>query len=183
MILFVCFRMSQVSRDWYRLSRHPPLLKQRRRYVKLLREEYRLSKENYPPPNSRDSGTPQQVLSRHMTGGQSPLNVIQPKSGSRSHSHRTSRAHSAIVTSPSGQTPCPAYLLENVKKLSLDDGTAEVRRCLFPMADLSPTTRSLKNVASRATWNQRSHTNYHKCCTKSELMAGKKTNRSRLRRL
>ena len=179
--------MCRVSRDWYRLSHHPPLLKKRRRYIKTLREEYRLSKENYPTSTTtttvRDNGTPQQTSmtsSRHMTVGQSPLNVIQPKSSSRtSNQRRSSSVVQPTLSSPAtaGQTPCPSYLVENVKKLSLDDGTAEVRRCLFPMADLSP-TRGYKGT--RTSWNQRSH---HKSGGKGELMAGKKTNRSRLRRL
>ena len=181
--VFSFSRVCQVSRNWYRFSRHPPLLKQRRHYVKALREDYQLSKENFPPPGLRDNDTPQQtsfVSSRHMTVGPSPLNIIQPKTSiSRSNHHGiSSQASLSPPQQGSGQTPCPVYLLENVRKLSIDEDTVEVRRCLFPMGE-SPPSHSHRSVATRQTWNQR--TNY-KCCTK-ELMAGKKTNRSRLRRL
>ena len=189
-LLTTIFRVCKVSSDWYRLSQHPPLLKQRKQYIKTLREEYQLSKENYPPPTLLENGTPQQqasfVPSRHMTVGQSPLNIIQPKSSHRNSNQRTNppapptSGHTQSSLSPRGlgETPCPAYLLENVQKLSLDDGVAEVRRCLFPTAEISP-THIHRNLA-RPAWNQR---NSYKCCTKGELMAGKKSNRCRLRRL
>ena len=183
------FRVCQVSQDWYQLSQHPPLLKQRKRYIKTLREEYQLSKENFPPPALRDNGTPQQqtsfIPSRHMTVGQSPLNVIQPKSAHRNSNRRTivppTSGHTQSYLSPLNETPCPAYLLENVKKLSLEDGVAdlEVRRCLFPMTDVSP-SHNYRNLGPGRTWNTR---NSHKCSAKGELTAGKKANRNRLRRL
>ena len=180
------FRVCQVCRDWYQLSQHPPFMKQRKHYVKTLREEYQLSKENFPLPALRDNGTPQQqtpfIPSRHMTVGQSPLNVIQPKFSHRKSNRRTNPAptpgHTRPSLSPLNETPCPAHLLENVQKLSLEDGVGdlEVRRCLFPVADVSP-SHNHRNLAGR-TWNQR-----NKCSTKGELMAGKKANRNRLRRL
>ena len=206
-----------MSRDWYRLSQHPPLLKERRNYVKALREDYQLSKENYPPSILRDSSTPQQPPpptsssssstagfgppSRQMTVGQSPLNIIQPRtginqtSGSRRQTHTTTPSH--VAHSPahtrqgSGQTPCPAYLLEDVQKLSLEDGVAEVRRCLFPatVVEVSPISHGHKGAHSaaagvRQAWTTSQQRNgYKSAATKGELMAGKKTNRSRLRRL
>ena len=185
-----------MSRDWYRLSQHPPLLKQRRCYVKALREDYQLSKENYPLSTLRDNGTPQppssfMVTSRQMTVGQSPLNVIQPRTGLNRSSGRRQTQHttpSQMVPSPQqslGQTPCPTYLLEaDVQKLSLDDGVADVRRCLFPVAEVSPTHNHKAvqlTTAARQAWNLPQRTGYKS--TKAELMAGKKANRSRLRRL
>lgn len=176
-------RVCQVSQSWYRLSQHPSLLKRRKRYVKARREEYQTSKENFPPSSLRDNGTPQQTVTyaslRHMTTGLSPLNVIQLKSSDRNTNHRTNAMPSPTQTS--GQTPCPAYLLETVQRLSLEDNTAEVRRCLFPIADSTPPHHTHRNMPARPAWGQR---NNYKCCTKGELiMAGKKTNRSRLRRL
>lgn len=178
------FRVCQVSHGWYRLSQHPPLLKQRRTYIKALKEEYQLSKENFPP-SLRNNSTPhaQQpsfVSSHQMTIAPSPLNVIQPRSSNSSgrQRQRQTSAPTQLASPPqqsSDQTPCPAYLLEDVGKLSLDDGVVEVRRCLFPTAEISPTHKSL----TRTLWNQR---NAYKSA-KGDLMAGKKANRSRLRRL
>ena len=192
-----------MSRDWYRLSQHPPLLKERRRYVKALREDYQQSKENYPPPALRDNGTPQPppisssaaaflATSRQMTVGQSPLNVIQPRtnlnqSSGRQQTHATTTP-SHVAPSPHtqqglGQTPCPAYLLEDIQKLSLDDGVTEVRRCLFPVAEISPIQPNHKGThTTRQAWTPQQRNGY-KSATKGELMAGKKVNRSRLRRL
>ena len=188
-----------MSHDWYHLSQHPPFLKQRHSYVKALREDYQLSKENYPPPSQRDNGTPQQpptssviaTTSRQMTIGQSPLNVIQPRTSlNRSSGHRQTHTmtSSHVASSPHtqqglGQTPCPTYLLEDVRKLSLDDGVAEVRRCLFPVAEVSPIhNHKGSHTAARQAWTLQQRNGY-KSGTKCELMAGKKANRSRLRRL
>ena len=191
-----------MSRDWYHLSQHPPLLKERRRYVKALREDYQQSKENYPLPVLRDNGTPQQppissstafvATSRQMTVGQSPLNVIQPRtdlnqSSGRRQTHTTTTP-SHVAPSPHtqqglGQTPCPAYLLEDIQKLSLDDGVTEVRRCLFPVAEISPIQPNHKGThTARQAWTSQQRNGY-KSAAKGELMAGKKANRSRLRRL
>ena len=214
---FICFvRVCLVSRGWYRLSQHPPLLKERRGYVKTLREDYQLSKENYPLPALRDNGTPQQLpttsisstaafgaTSRQMTVGQSPLNVIQPRtslnqnSGSRRQTHTTTMTMttpSHIMPSPShsrqslDQTPCPTYLLEDVQKLSLEDGMAEVRRCLFPpVTEVSPSQqhafKGTHTTATRQAWTAQQRNGYKSTGSKGELMAGKKANRSRLRRL
>lgn len=189
-----------MSRDWYRLSQHPPLLSQRHSYIKALQEDYQLSKENYPPPALRDNSTPQPpptsstftTNSRQMTVGQSPLNVIQPRAGlNRSSGHRQTHATtpSHVASSPHtqqslGQTPCPTYLLEDVRKLSLDDGVAEVRRCLFPVAEVSPVHnhKGSSHTAVRQPWTLQQRNGY-KSGTKCELVAGKKANRSRLRRL
>ncbi len=201
-----------MCRDWYRLSQHPPLLKERRGYVKALREDYQLSKENYPPAALRDNSTPQQQPpassssagfgppSRQMTVGQSPLNVIQPRTGinqnssSRQQTHTTTPSHvapsSAHTQRGLGHTPCPSYLLEDVQKLSLEDGVAEVRRCLFPatVAEVSPISHGHKGThttaGTRQAWSSSQQRNVYKsAATKGELMAGKKINRSRLRRL
>ena len=201
MFFYLLGRVCLVSRDWYHLSQHPPLFKERQRYVKALREDYQQSKENYPPPLLRDNGTPQQpptsssafvATSRQMTVGQSPLNVIQPRtdlnqsSGQRQTHTTTTPSHA--VPSPRtqqglGQTPCPAYLLEDIQKLSLDDGVAEVRRCLFPVAEISPIQPNHKGTHTvRQAWTSQQR-NGHRSATKGELMAGKKANRSRLRRL
>ena len=211
MAFFVCLfgRVCLVSRDWYRLSQHPPLLKERRGYIKALREDYQLSKENYPPPAPRDvNGTPQQppttsslssagfvTTSRQMTVGQSPLNVIQPRTSLNQNSGQrqtqtTTPSH--VAPSPAhtqqslGQTPCPAYLLEDVQKLSLEDGVAEVRRCLFPtVTEVSPVHHTHKGTHTvvRQAWTSQQRNGYKSTATKGELMAGKKANRSRLRRL
>lgn len=120
------------------------------------------TQENLP---ARSSTTPQQIAShsahRLRTAALSPLNIIQSRIGH----------HPVTPTSPLLlHTPGPAYLLEDVKKLSLgeEQGELEVRRQLFP------------DKMDARTVNPRYHNS-----SKHDLesLAGKKANRSRLRRL
>ena len=95
-----------------------------------------------------------------MTVAASPLNVIQPRSGRRP----------SIPSSPSTlHTPGPLYLLEDVKKLNINEvGGNEVRRCLFPDGG---------GGASPSAKPQKSHK------LESESLIGRRANKSRLRRL
>ena len=132
-----------------------------------------LLQENYVPSTHTPQGTQrpqssQRSATRQMTIAQSPLNVIQPKSVRRG-SFTMSPARSL------NYTPGPAYLLEDVKRLTIDKGGSaaiDVRRQLL-FSDLeapSPQVRPsrLQNLVSRHD---------------SETTVGKKANKSRLRRL
>lgn len=106
--------------------------------------------------------TPQgssQSAARHMTPAASPLLSIQPCS--------TRLPSPSSPLTPSCLTPGPAYLLENVKKLSLaeSDETA-VRRCLFPAPNETHT-----------------RTPHHSHKHSSQVVAGRRENKNRLRRL
>ena len=122
------------------------------------------TQENVPPGTSI---SPQRATlhstHRFRTTALSPLSVIQSRIA---HLVNTPTSPSSALL----RTPGPAYLLEDVKKLSLDEegGETEVRRQLFP--------EQLDSTEARTTTPQG-------CKHDLEGLVGKKSNRVRLRRL
>lgn len=125
------------------------------------------TQENFPPgPSSTPQRAALHSTYRLTTAALSPLNLVQSRIDH----------HTNTPTSPSSallRTPGPAYLLEDVKKLSLDEegGEIEVRRQLFPEQLDSLEVRT----ATPCGYNLSKHD--------FESVVGKKTNRIRLRRL
>lgn len=125
------------------------------------------TQENFPPgPSSTPQRAALHSTYRLTTAALSPLNLVQSRIDH----------HTNTPTSPSSallRTPGPAYLLEDVKKLSLDEegGEIEVRRQLFPEQLDSSEVRT----ATPCGYNLSKHD--------LESVVGKKTNRIRLRRL
>lgn len=113
-----------------------------------------------------------------MTLSQSPLNTIQPQ-GSPLHQLSQVIPPTTWIDNGNRQPPSPTYfLVEDVNRLSLDDKQQEVvalQRSLFPSdRPLSPATSTAKK-GMQSNFCSLRHT--------IKEVAGKKVNKSRLRRL
>lgn len=117
---------------------------------------------------SRALSTPQQSLSRPMTVAASPLSVIQLKS-QRRNSLPSPSSHTSTPQTHA-YTPGPVFLLEKLSIHEDEENSNTVRRRLFPNMNSLETNDLLPQNSMPSRYD-------------SESLAGRKANKSRLRRL
>ena len=135
------------------------------------------SQENYMSvfamPNLYNQSSPNDG----MTASRGPLNNVQPQGSPRHYATSPTNTWIDNGYQQLPKPPSPTYILaEDVNRLSLDEKQQEVvalQRCLFPPDQFFSPTGGRKGVQ------------YNFCSLRRTLkeVAGKKVNRSRLRRL
>lgn len=164
-----------VSRRWYIMAQDRTLKKRRQLYIKDLRAHFKLSKENYSgntftPPHStviRNMTTPALTSLNHRY---TPLTHSYPRS-TVSPSPTPSLSHL--------RTPGPS-LSSMVEKLSIDGPENDIRRCLFPGME-SPGMKRPNSKDILIGPIPRRPDSLPNCSV--DRLVGKKTSRTRLRRL